>query len=132
MININIYRSIRLSDLTDREIKELVKDSLQKLSSSKNIELEILFVDKEKIRELNNKYRKIDKVTDVLSFPQDQFGLKKINILGSIAICPEIAEERKEPLLELIKHGILHLCSYDHEVNEDEWNEGAKLINCKF
>ncbi|MBQ7128359.1 MAG: rRNA maturation RNase YbeY, partial [Clostridia bacterium] len=45
---------------------------LEKLNGE--YEVNITFVDNKKIRELNKKYRNIDKPTDVLSFPMGENG----------------------------------------------------------
>ena len=69
------------------------------------------------IRELNRKFRKKDKATDVLAFP-----LKEEGILGDIAISTETTGRNakrygisyKSELKRLVVHGVLHLLGYDH------------------
>ncbi len=96
--------------------------------NTKDSIVEIEFVDKDKIQKLNKIYRKIDKPTDVLSFPQDNIpGDNKI--FGTIIICREEANNRKEEISELIKHGLLHLLGLDHEKDKDLWLQNAKKIN---
>lgn len=82
-------------------------------------ELDITFVDDEKIRELNRKYKGIDEVTDVLAF---QFNIP--SLLGDIYISLSRAEEQKEgdlisELKLLTVHGILHLAGYDDDREEE-------------
>lgn len=93
--------------------------------------LEIEFVSKGKIREINKLYRNIDKPTDVLSFPQTEIPGGS-QIFGTIVICEEVADNRKEDVLELIKHGLLHLQGFDHEKDNDLWLEAAQKINHKM
>lgn len=104
---------------------------------------ELLFVDESEIQTLNREQRKIDRVTDVLSFPTlDGIrgkALKKRNFpydideagrlfLGSIVICKKRAAEQAEEyghsyrreLHYLIVHGLLHLLGYDHMTDEDK------------
>lgn len=94
-------------------------------------EVSVSFVDNEQIRELNKKYRNIDKETDVLSFPMGRDGQYDVNndtgakILGDIVISMEKAFEQAElynhPLQRevgfLTVHSMLHLLGYDHETS---------------
>jgi len=83
----------------------------------------------ERIRELNAGYRGIDRVTDVLSFPMDDFDIKGgPRMLGDIFICIERAKAQskeyghslRRELCFLCVHSALHLLGYDHENGEDE------------
>jgi|GEM_PF-1370568 len=97
-----------------------------------NCFLELSFVSAKEIQILNKKYRDVDKETDVLSFPQIDIPKSSQKILGDIVISPEIAAKKNEDLKDVIKHGLLHLLGYDHEANEDAWDEAALKINCKL
>lgn len=91
-------------------------------------EVNITFVDDERIRQLNNKFRNIDKATDVLSFPMGENSDYPINpesgfkILGDVVISVERAvlqaEEYDHSLRRelgyLTTHSVLHLLGYDH------------------
>jgi probable rRNA maturation factor len=69
-------------------------------------------VGEERIRELNREHRGRDRPTDVLSFPVDEGGPPAgPRELGDVVICPEQTQD----LSEVVVHGILHLCGYDHE-----------------
>ncbi|MDO8445336.1 MAG: rRNA maturation RNase YbeY [Deltaproteobacteria bacterium] len=95
-----------------------------------SVELSILFMDDEDIRELNREYRKKNRPTDVLSFPmrEGEFGDLNPDLLGDVVISLDTAkrqaEERGETLEEeitlLLIHGILHLLGFDHEKNTAE------------
>jgi probable rRNA maturation factor len=77
----------------------------------------IEFVDEERIRELNQEYRRIDAPTDVLSFGVDEDGLSAgPRELGDIVICPPQTED----LREAVVHGALHLTGMDHETDDGE------------
>ena len=92
-------------------------------------EVSVIFVDNEQIRDLNLKFRNIDKETDVLSFPLGENGSYDINhntgakMLGDIVISvPKAVEQAKlynHPLQReigfLTVHSMLHLLGYDHE-----------------
>ncbi len=91
----------------------------------------VLITDAEEIQTLNNTYRNIDRVTDVLTFPAwegDAILCPPDGYLGDIAICYERAVEQAEEyghslereLAFLAVHGSLHLMGYDHMEPEDE------------
>lgn len=108
------------------DIASLVANSLKSLNVD-NVLIEIEFVDTETIKELNLSSRNTDKPTDVLSFPLEQIN-PDFNILGNITVCPEIVSEKRENLDEVVRHGILHLCGFDHEIDENIWQEGVDAI----
>ena len=77
--------------------------------------LSLAFVGPGKMRELNNQYRKINKPTNILSFP-----ISKTE--GEILICPAVVKNETEKfsrtypqLLQfLVIHGMLHLEGMEH------------------
>ena len=87
----------------------------------KDYSLSIANVDKKKSRELNKKYRNIDKATNVLSF-----SLTKNS--GELVLCPDIikSETKKfgktfEKLVGfLVIHGMLHLKGLEHSSTMDK------------
>lgn len=106
-------------------------------------EVNVTFVDNEKIREINKTHRNIDKVTDVLSFPLGENGKYDVNpetnaqMLGDIIISVEKATEQAKELLHslrreiayLIAHSMLHLLGYDHIENMDKLHMREKEEN---
>lgn len=117
------------------EIKNVLIAAVQTSLDKFNIDgasLEIIFVNPEEIQELNKKYRQIDKPTDVLSFPQTLVPRAKIRLLGSIVIAKQMVTLKNEDLSDVIKHGLLHLLGFDHEVDEKSWQNEAKKINCNL
>jgi rRNA maturation RNase YbeY len=109
-------------------VRERDKESFQNIANTtladretKPVLIEVMSVSKKKIAELNLKYRSINKVTDVLSFPQAAIPGKE-SVFGTIVICPEYAKEVGESIVPLFHHGLLHLMGFDHETNELEWS----------
>ena len=100
-------------------------NKLKKLSKILNLnkkkqEFSVLLTNNKKMRNLNNKFRKKNIPTDVLSFPLNDKGEKNIYI-GDIAISYEIIKQRAKKtnfFIEFDKiwiHGYLHLIGYDHK-----------------
>lgn len=93
--------------------------------------LSLTIVDPEEIQRLNNMYRGVDSVTDVLSFPQfeDKTCLPQEGeiCLGDVVICDdkvrrqaaEYGHSYERELVYLFVHSLLHLLGYDH-MEEDE------------
>lgn len=111
-------------------LDDLIKRTL-KHEKVKNANLSIVFVDEEKIRDLNKNYRNIDKVTDVISFAFEdnaEIVYNNMRFLGEIYICiPKMIEQAEEyghsekrELAFLTCHGLLHLLGYDHIEKDEE------------
>jgi probable rRNA maturation factor len=125
---INNQRKIKL----DRQIFQTFADSLAgKIEETHNKSAAIVFVSDRKMRELNNEFRGKNSTTDVLSFPfeADEFESEQ-DFLGDIVISLEQARKQaaendlefETEIKQLILHGILHLCGYDHETDSGEMN----------
>lgn len=90
-------------------------------------ELAIMLTDDAEIRNLNRQWRKIDKATNVLSFPATPMPGVPTRSLGDIAIAFETLQREAEDegksfdhhLSHLAVHGFLHLVGYDHENETD-------------
>ncbi|HVS83484.1 MAG TPA: rRNA maturation RNase YbeY [Pyrinomonadaceae bacterium] len=92
----------------------------------------IVFVSDEAIKKLNRKFRGKNQATDVLSFPTEAevFESEHRAHLGDVVISVQRASaQAKENGLsfsgeieQLILHGLLHLCGYDHETDRGEMN----------
>ena len=92
----------------------------------------VAFVSDRAMRELNRRWRGKRGTTDVLSFPaaQDEFEKSDGLSLGDVVISVEQAARQaaehglklEEEIRQLILHGLLHLCGYDHETDGGEMN----------
>jgi probable rRNA maturation factor len=77
----------------------------------------IAFVGEPAIARLNREHRGRDEPTDVLSFPIDGAGAAAgPRELGDVVVC----EARSHDVLEVVVHGVLHLCGMDHESDGGE------------
>ena len=102
----------------------------------KKLEISILLTNSKEMKDLNKKFRKKNKDTDVLSFPnyQKSFFTKKIIpnyiFLGDLALSYNYIKKTKLNFIKYIEkvfvHGCLHLVGYKHD-NMKEYNIMSKL-----
>lgn len=126
-------------DLIDKVVNKCFE--VENLDENK-VYVSITLTTPEEIREINKKFRKIDKETDVLSFPifekKDLDMLRKNgevvdkdmpqDVLGDIIISMKKVEEQakeyghsiERELAYMIVHGFYHLMGYDHIKEEDK------------
>jgi len=137
MIEVNNLTGFRVDEKFLKKVAQKVLASEKKNKT----ELSIALVGPKRIKELNKKYRKKDKVTDVLSFTYNKNS-------GEIVICPQEVKKNtkrfnssfKKELARVLIHGVLHLFGYDHEGSEKEAEKMrkkeeyyfSKIINSKF
>ncbi len=131
------------TDAISSEERTKLEQALSGLAESDaTLAVELLVTDEAEIRRLNREQRKIDRVTDVLSFPSmdgikgapilseehgDELDEEDRIFLGSVVICGKRANEQAEEyghsyereLFYLAVHGVLHCLGYDHESEEE-------------
>ena len=111
-----------------KKLKKISK--IVKFFKGKNITFTILLTNSTNMKKLNKKFKKLNKPTDVLSFPS--FSLKNLKIIkekkiyiGDIATSYEIinCRSKKDNFLSKFDkvwvHGLLHLIGYDHIRHQD-------------
>lgn len=106
-----------------------VLNTASTLMDLKDKELNIILVDNDYIKDLNNRYRQKDYATDVLTFDDGTDGY-----LGDIFVSIDKCEEQRleynhsfdRELGFLVCHGLLHTLGYDHMNKEDEEIMNAK------
>jgi len=125
---------IEVNNLTKRKVD---KKFLNKIANKvlafekfKKGEVSIAFVSQLRIRELNKRYRKKNRTTDVLAFEGSdrKNNHKKDKFLGEVIISLSDVEKNsrkfknsfKSELARILIHGILHLFGYDHVKNGEE------------
>ena len=117
-------------------IRHTILETLDYEGMENDVEVSVTFVDDEGIRELNRKFRNLDKPTDVLSFPlldyegesEEPFFDELCHNLGDIVISLERAMAQanefghsfEREVAFLTAHSMLHLLGYDHELSEDD------------
>ena len=113
------------------DIKKVI-DFACKVEDLDNVIFNIIIVDNKYIKNINKKYRNIDKETDVISFALEDdnsvVAPNNIRILGDIYVSLDKAKEQakeynhslKRELTFLVIHGFYHLLGYDHMNKDDE------------
>ena len=142
---INVYDAGKFGNI----VTKAVNGALRRFGiEADGIEVEIGFIDAERMRSTNAEARGADSVTDVLSFPalevklpfdagdypDDRDPETGAVMLGEIYICPERAfaqaaeygHSLSREAAFLSVHGMLHLLGFDHE-DEAEREEMEKL-----
>ena len=139
---LDIEKNEKYIDIINQVVEECFKT--EDLISTK-IYISIILTTPKKIKELNNEYRKINKETDVLSFPMFERDDIPKNILneieeplGDIVISVERVKQQAEEyghsfereLSYMVVHGFYHLMGYDHiEITErNEMREKEEKI----
>ena len=132
----NKSRSIfikKTKEWTEREVSfvsEVLEHTFENMLNGNelNHEVSVLLTNDEEIRELNKKYRKIDKPTNVLSFSiTSDTIVNELRMIGDIVISKEkILSEAKDQnktfndhLAHIVIHGFLHLLNFTHDSKED-------------
>ena len=123
---VNRQRKVRIDPKRWRVFSERALETI----ATDTQDATIAFVSDRQIRELNRRFRGIDKPTDVLSFQAEESTRPLSNNLVDIAISLERAVIQSEEnhlalddeISQLILHGLLHLCGYDHETDNGQMN----------
>ena len=118
-----------------RLVRLAVEATLAYEAVARELEVSVTFTDDEGIRKLNRNYRKIDKPTDVLSFPlfdfegegdamtdelDDMLGDIVISLERAAAQAEEFGHSFEREVAFLTVHSMLHLLGYDHETSEED------------
>ena len=136
MIKVNVIseekswsKKIKKKDLLFDKIINYFPDKFKFLNQK--VYLTLLLSNNKKIKVLNQKFRKKNKHTDVLSFPfEKKIPNKKEFYLGDIIISFNYMDDPKnltneeftEKTVKIFIHGFLHLLGYDH-INDTDYKK---------
>lgn len=126
---------ILLENQTDKQIDTALLQTIADKMTNKDIEL--IFVDDEEIKRVNNAHRNINKPTDVLSFPLLQMPHAPLGTIIISVDTASIASKKYNHSLSdevalLFIHGLLHLSGYDHECDEGQMREKESELIKEF
>jgi probable rRNA maturation factor len=128
-------------------LKAVIDFAVKEEKVNCSYQISVVLVENEEIRSINREHRKIDTITDVLSFPMLDYPNGKVYkevytnntfdssmldgeelVLGDIVLSLERAKEQSEEyghsfkreLAYLVIHSVLHLLGYDHMEEKDK------------
>lgn len=149
----NRQNKIEVTEKLVEELTNVIEFALKEEEVNLKCEISLLFVDNDEIKEINNDTRRIDRETDVLSFPMLEYDGKKVFkevykdyefsqsdfdgeelVLGDIVLSLEKALEQSREFNHsfereasyLVVHSILHLLGYDHMEEDEKKNMRAR------
>jgi probable rRNA maturation factor len=135
---VNLQRKIPIDTVAIRSYTEVLSTNV---SNAAGRVFSVAFVNDDRMKQLNELFRGKRTTTDVLSFPHepDEFDPDKNN-LGDIVISAEQAAKQavengltlENEVKQLILHGLLHLCGYDHETDNGEMNKRELTLRKKL
>lgn len=94
----------------DRKFLKKLTEEIVKKEGYKNFEISLAYLNKEDLKELNKRFRNLNRTTNVLSFLYEN----SPTLRGEIIISSFSVEKKGENFLKLYIHGLLHLLGYDH------------------
>ncbi len=120
---------------TDTKIDLARLSNISDTLTTKDIDLTI--TNNKEMQEINKEHRGIDKTTDVLSFPLEDFphsplGSIVINIELAKSVASKLGHSVDEEVALLFIHGLLHLLGYDHEVDSGQMREMEERLIEEF
>ncbi len=137
-MSITVYYSNKIKETPETVgllflVKKSVKETLDYMNFPYDTEVSVTFCGDDYIKEINGKFRNKDAVTDVLSFPLNDFRNgdepdEELTELGDIVINLNRAKEQaaeyghsyEREVAFLAVHSTLHLLGIDHEVSDEE------------
>jgi len=152
-------RHIGGGNLPDRIYRSLIRQAVVITLRSESVDIpcviNVLITDNNGIKDYNNKYRGLNRITDVLSFPMQNYshagwgGIFDIDIdmdtntvpLGDIIISVMKIKQQarvygntlEHETVRMIIHSTLHLLGYDHiKTNDRELMESKEEILVKY
>jgi probable rRNA maturation factor len=130
---VNLQRKLKLDA---KGFEPFVSRLTELVTEAEGGNFSVAFISDRRMKELNGFFRGKDSTTDVLSFPHETESFEQPdsdgqNYLGDIVISAEQAQRQAkdnkltldDEIRQLILHGLLHLCGYDHETDNGEMNK---------
>lgn len=139
-LNIKTSKTLEFINFPKLTVPLLIKAAKMTLDFEKikNYEINFIMVSDEEIKKINTKYRKVRRITDVISFlvvPEIFAGDIYISKNRSRKQAKKYENTWEQELAYLVIHGVLHLCGYtDYDpVNKVKmFKKQDKIFKCLF
>ncbi|MCQ3908312.1 MAG: rRNA maturation RNase YbeY [Mycoplasmoidaceae bacterium] len=139
MVRYRLYGSLPVTGVKNA-FNSICESTFKELKLCENVVFDVNIVTPAQIKNINNKYRKTNKVTDVISFANRDNSKVLVPLLGEIFICLDQAKKQaheykhslQRELIFLFTHGLLHLLGFDHQTSKQEkemMSLSKKIIN---
>ena len=127
----------RVADLTELKLRRFITRARRAAGLKGTVD--VLVTSNAEMKSLNQRFRGIDKATDVLSFPAVRDNPRK-DFAGEIALSAEIAAHNARSLGHpaaqevkiLVLHGILHLRGYDHDRDDGQMARRERQLRAQL
>ena len=126
---VNLQRKVKLDT---KAFQDFVTALVSIVEEADSRPFSVALISDRRMAELNRFFRGKDSTTDVLSFPSEpeEFETENADLLGDVVISVEQAQRQaaenklsvENEIRQLMLHGLLHLCGYDHETDSGEMN----------
>lgn len=103
----------KADDVSPRALQRFVAEVCREVRLRGDVN--VLLTHDRRMRELNRRFRRKDKTTDVLSFPSLNGGDIAISLPLAKASARELGHGVADEIKVLVLHGALHLKGHDHE-----------------
>jgi probable rRNA maturation factor len=136
---VNLQRKV---DIKDIDLRPFAAKLVSSVDEAEGSDFSVAIISDRRMKELNQMFRGKSTTTDVLSFPNEPDEFQTLNSsndpelsetvqLGDIVISVEQAAKQADEnglsleleIKQLMLHGVLHLCGYDHETDQGEMNK---------
>lgn len=137
--DVEVQADVETSESVLERVRTAATHTLERQEIAAPAALTLLLTDKARVRDLNRRYRDVDRATDVLSFPFGEALPDGGQYLGDVVIALPVARAQaaaaghtlEAELVLLAVHGILHLVGYDHAEAAEKarmWAAQAELL----
>ena len=119
-----------VKDVSRKELQRFARQAQEMAGVSG--EVDILIAGNRRLQELNRRFRRKNKPTDVLSFPRPEGGDIAISADIALGNAGRYGHAAADELKILVLHGMLHLAGYDHEADNGRMAKAEARLRARL